>query len=111
MKFSPPAILRRLWNDESGNASVIALLLITTIVAMGAVVGLASFRNQIVQEFGDVGVALESLDQSFAYEIQIDTDADGTFDQTIEGSYDDPDTTLEDPACAGPAEIMFVPAP
>jgi hypothetical protein len=29
-------------------------------------VGLVTFRNQIVQEFGDAAVSLENLDQSFS---------------------------------------------
>ena len=65
-----------------------SVLLLTTILAIGAIVGLTSVRNQIVQEFGDMAVALESLNQSFTM---------GTI------TFVDPPTTLTDPAGAEPA--------
>lgn len=35
------------------------------ILAIGGIVGLATFRDQVAQELADVGVALETLDQSY----------------------------------------------
>jgi hypothetical protein len=64
-----------LWHDERGEAYSLALILLTTIVALGAIVGLVTLRDQLVQEFGDVGVALENINQSF-------TSACGTFTDT-----------------------------
>lgn len=58
-------IWTRLWRDERGEASSIAMILLYTIVALGTTVGLITLRDQIVQEFGDLAVALESLDQSY----------------------------------------------
>lgn len=83
--------LRNLWLDESGGAGAASLILLTTIICLGAIVGLVTLRDQIVQEFGDLAVALESLDQSF------------TSDNN--GSYSDPATDLEDPPDAEPACI------
>ncbi|UUO07970.1 hypothetical protein M4951_06550 [Blastopirellula sp. J2-11] len=60
-----------LWRDERGVASAYGLILIATVLILGAVVGLTSLRDHIVQEFGDLGVAIDSLDQSFAYEITV----------------------------------------
>jgi hypothetical protein len=54
-----------LWNDQSGETSVLSLVLICTIIAIGATVGLTAFRDQVVQELGDLSVAIESLNQSF----------------------------------------------
>ena len=56
---------RVLWNDESGETSILSLVLICTIIAIGATVGLTAFRDELVQEFGDLSVAIESLNQSF----------------------------------------------
>lgn len=56
---------RAAWDDQSGETSVMSLVLICTIVAIGATVGLTTFRDQLVQEFGDLAVAIENLDQSF----------------------------------------------
>jgi Flp pilus assembly pilin Flp len=55
----------RLWRDESGAASAVAMILLYTILALGATVGLVTLRDQIVQEYGDVAAALDSLDQSW----------------------------------------------
>jgi len=68
--------LTRLWRDERGEATAMSLILIGTILALGAIVGLATFRDQLVQEFGDLSVAIERLDQSFSspyYGTYIDT--------------------------------------
>ena len=61
--------ITNLWRDQRGFTSVMSTIMLTTIVAIGAIVGLATLRDQLVQEFGDVATALENLDQSF--------DADG----------------------------------
>jgi hypothetical protein len=57
--------VRAFCQDECGETSIASLVLICTIIAIGATVGLASLRDQITQEFGDLRVAIESLDQSF----------------------------------------------
>lgn len=78
-------IIRRLWRDERGFTAPASLILVTTIVALGAIVGLAYFRDQITQQFGDAAVALDRLDQSFSYRIRIDTNGNGTIEP---GEYD-----------------------
>ncbi|NUQ64292.1 MAG: hypothetical protein HUU20_17625 [Pirellulales bacterium] len=57
---------RRLWRDERGELTALGVLLIYTVLALGAIVGLVALRNQIVQELGDLAVALRNLDQSFS---------------------------------------------
>jgi len=57
--------LTALWHDQSGETSVLSLVLICTIIAIGATVGLTAYRDQVVQELGDLSEAIESLDQSF----------------------------------------------
>ena len=69
-------IARRLWRDESGEATAMSLILIATIIGLGVIVGIVTFRDQLVQEFGDAAVSLERLDQSFSaphYGTYIDT--------------------------------------
>ena len=82
--------LRRLWRDTRGEVSVIANILLLTVLALGVSVGLVTLRNQIVQEFGDVSVALDSLDQSWSV--------------PGGGSYLD-STSLEDPPEEEPADL------
>jgi hypothetical protein len=57
--------LEAFWSDQSGETSVLSLVLICTIIAIGATVGLTAYRDQVVQELGDLSLAIESLDQSF----------------------------------------------
>ena len=103
--------LLRLWRDDRGTASIVSLIFITSIVAMGAIVGLVVLRNQVVQEFGDVAVALDQLNQSFSYTIRVDGNSDGDFldpqDSILTASYADPAPTLTDPVNAPPAGLVL----
>ncbi len=80
----------RLWRDQRGVTSVVATVLLYTVLVLGATVGVVAIRDQLVQEFGDLSAALESLDQSF----RIDGGA----------NYED-STTVSDPAGEEPAGI------
>jgi hypothetical protein len=84
---------KRLWFDEGGEASAMSLILIATIIGLGAIVGVATYRDQLVQEFGDLGVSLERLDQSFSAPHY------GTFVDTV---------TATDTAGQPPDDINFV---
>jgi Flp pilus assembly pilin Flp len=104
----------RLWRDTRGSTSVIALILIVTIVAVGAIVGLSTIRDQIVQEFADLGVSLNQLNHSFSYTINVDVNGDGDFadmeDQTLTRSYTDTTVgTLTDTAGDAPACLTISP--
>ena len=57
--------LNRFRRDDRGVASSFNLLITYTILAFGVVVGLITLRDQVVQEYGDMSVALESIDQSY----------------------------------------------
>ncbi len=85
-------LLKQLWCDTRGGVSVIATIMLVTVLALGATVGLITLRNQLVQEFGDVSVALESLDQSWST-------------PGVEGFQDS--TDLVDPANEAPAGLSF----
>jgi len=79
----------RFWHDLRGDASAASLMIMVTVVALGAIVGLTTFRDQLVQEFGDLATAIDSVDQSFSA---------GSL-----GSYADPGPTFTDPVDAEPA--------
>ena len=59
--------IKRLWLDEQAFVASMDLILISTILVLGLVVGLVSLRDQIVQEFGDMAVALGNLNQSYSF--------------------------------------------
>lgn len=96
------------WRDDGGGAEFISLILMTAVVAMGGIVGLAQIRDQVVQELGDSAVALDNLDQSFSYTITVDTDGNGTLDSVVAtATYVDDAATLLDPAGAAPACLIM----
>lgn len=71
MKFREGAI--RFWRESAGLAEVPQLVLVVAILAIGLTVGLVSFRDMIVQNLGDVALALENLDQSFSITVNGET--------------------------------------
>ncbi|WP_339731843.1 hypothetical protein [uncultured Gimesia sp.] len=62
-------IARQFWNDESGSISPFATVLMMTILIVGILPGVVTLRDHIVQKFGDMAVALESIDQSYSYTV------------------------------------------
>ena len=66
--------IKQLWTDEHGFVASTDLLLISTILVLGTIVGLVSLRDQVVQEFGDLGGAIGQLNQSYNVEA-VSTDA------------------------------------
>jgi hypothetical protein len=58
---------RELWADEAGVIISAELVLVATILVIGMIVGMTSLRNQIVEELVDVGQAIGSLSQSYAF--------------------------------------------
>jgi hypothetical protein len=69
MQFATGVVrfLRRVWKDEAGFVISAELVLVGSLVVIGLVVGLTSLRNQVVQELADVGQAIGSVNQSYAY--------------------------------------------
>jgi hypothetical protein len=60
------SLFRKLWNDEAGFVVSAELVLVGTILVIGLIVGLASLRNQVVQELVDLGQSIGSISQSYA---------------------------------------------
>jgi len=60
------AMSRRLWQDETGFVATADLILVTTIVVLGTIVGLVTLRDQVLQELGDVATAVGQLNQSYS---------------------------------------------
>jgi Flp pilus assembly pilin Flp len=59
----------RLSRDEIGILSSVDFVLFVAIVSIGSVVGLATVRDQVVQQFGDIAVAMENLEQTYTVNI------------------------------------------
>jgi hypothetical protein len=80
--------VKQLWNDESGFIASTDLLLISTILVIGLLVGLVSVRDQIVQELGDVALAVGNLNHSYSFAgyTATFTTASATYTFTVAGS-------------------------
>ena len=59
--------LRRFAECDCGAMQVTEYLLMGTIVSLGVIVGLVSYRDSIVLEYGDVATAFKRIDQSYTY--------------------------------------------
>ncbi|MBI1246469.1 hypothetical protein GC197_01335 [bacterium] len=94
----------------------IAIILLIVILGLGVIVGATAVRDSIVQEYGDIGVALDNLDQSWSYQLSIDPDGQGGNPPHVcSAMYMDPAPTLTDPGTPGngqaPAGLTFVQIP
>ncbi len=87
-----------LWLDVRGGLAPMDMILVTSLTAIGAMIGLAVIRDAVVQELGDVAVALDNVDQSFSGTI-----VHATLGTLWTASYSDDAATLSDPAGAEPA--------
>jgi hypothetical protein len=59
--------LRVFWDDVDGFVATADLIMISTIIVLGALVGLVTMRDQVVQELGDLAVAIGHLNQSYSF--------------------------------------------
>ncbi|MEW4529607.1 MAG: hypothetical protein ACF8PG_12735 [Maioricimonas sp. JB045] len=60
-------MLRNLLHDEAGFVVSAELVLVATILVIGLIVGLSEVQHAVVEELGDVGEAIGSLNQSYLY--------------------------------------------
>lgn len=60
-------LMKQLLNDEAGFIVSSELVLVATIVVIGMIVGLTTARDQVVQELGDVAIAIGALSQSYQF--------------------------------------------
>ena len=59
--------MKKLWDDEAGFLLSAELVLITTILTLGMIVGLSSVSAAINQEMGDVSRAFSVVNQGYRY--------------------------------------------
>ncbi|MEE3220547.1 MAG: hypothetical protein VB853_03370 [Pirellulales bacterium] len=100
-------LFKQLWVDEAGVVVSAELILIATILVIGMIVGLVTVRDQVVQELGDVALAIASVNQSFSF-----AGATGHHSSTSGSIYvdllddcDGPDTAGAEPTCIDVCDI------
>jgi hypothetical protein len=97
-KFFLDWLILGLWLDVRGGIAPIDTILVTSLTAIGAMIGLAVIRDAVVQEMGDVAVALDNVDQSFSGTI-----VHATLGTLWSASFTDDIATLSDPEGSEPA--------
>ena len=104
-------LLKRLWHDQRGFVATTDLILIVTIAVLGTIVGLATLRNSVVQEFGDLATAIGRLNQSYSYTGNVyDPDDSDAYAEVAGSDYtDEPDFgDLPDDPDQPPAGISVI---
>lgn len=95
-------MLSRFWNDEAGFVVSSELVLIGTILVLGVVVGLATVRDQVVQELGDLALAISNINQSYSFSGvtgHTSSVAGSIFDDTLDFCDANTDPANAEPAC------------
>lgn len=59
--------LKAFWDDEAGAVLSVELVLVGSILCIGCVTGLTSYRDGVITELADCGGALASFNQSYNY--------------------------------------------
>lgn len=85
--------------DEQAAVGASEYILMAVILGIGMVTGLATWRDQVIQGYGDVALALGRLDQSFTYSFVVSG-------VTYSGGYSDT-VGPSDVAGVAPAGIGF----
>jgi hypothetical protein len=94
-----------LYDDEVGSLYTVEVIFVSLLLVFGAIAGLTSYRDGVVQELGDTAVAIRHLDQSFSYDLT-------TGGGTVTRSFTDTNiNTLTDPAGAAPAGLSLTTSP
>lgn len=61
------SLLQRFWADQAGFAVSAELVMVSTILVLGAIVGLTTVRDQLVQELADAAAAIGTMNQSYSF--------------------------------------------
>ncbi len=56
---------QRFLDDEQGVVQPAMYVFLVTVVAIGVIAGLTAIRDSVVQEFGDLSLVLQNIDQSY----------------------------------------------
>ena len=62
-------IARKFWSDQGGSVSSFSTVLMVTVLVIGIIPGVVTLRDHIVQNFGDVALSLENIDQSYSFTV------------------------------------------
>lgn len=58
--------MSRFLNDEAGSIISVELILVATILVIGAIVGIASVRDSVISEIADMAGGVQALNQCYS---------------------------------------------
>ena len=58
-------MLTKFWHDETGGILCAEIVMVGTVLVCGVITGLASLRDAVITELGDLAAAVGAFDQSF----------------------------------------------
>lgn len=100
---------KKLWHDDRGTVPYVSVILIYSILVLGAITGLVCVRNHLVQELGDLAIAFDQLDQS--YSVDYKSAGCGDFEFVDEPELSPDFGNPNDPDGMPPADIVLNVAP
>jgi hypothetical protein len=59
-------MIQQLWNDELASVLTAEAIMLTTLLAIGIIVGATSYRDSAITEWADWAQAISTLNQSFS---------------------------------------------
>lgn len=59
--------LNSLWSDSAGVVVTAEIVVVSTVLVLGVIVGLSNLQTGVLHELSDVGNAVDHLSQSYAY--------------------------------------------
>ena len=104
-------MLKTLWNDETGVILSAELVLISTILVLGMIVGLVELQCAVVSELSDLSSAFGNLNQSYQLSGFASSKGGGQFkSRTYGAAYTDHADTCDCDAnlsivCTDPGEV------
>ena len=112
-------LIRRFRECDAGFLTSTDYMLSVVIITLGAIVGIASLRDTMIQDMGDVAISMESLSQNYTVSMTFASVGGGTttksFGFTSDTATADNGTGTEDGTTAGtgeaPGDIEFNVAP
>ena len=100
-------MLRQMWNDEAGFVVSAELVLVSSMLVIGLIVGMSEVQHAVVSELNDVADAIGEINQSYSYSGFSKKDHGKTHAQTsgsdFEDQKDDCDQNQCDIACDAPS--------
>lgn len=60
-------LIQSFWNDDRGAILCAELIIVLTVLVLSTIVGLSTVQTSIINELSDIGMAMDNLNQSYAF--------------------------------------------